>query len=64
MRKEVMRLGKVQKSKRSRKNKKDATYAGLKTNTAHPSHLSSKDTKAIRDHWERLYGNKEVKNDD
>ena len=58
-----MPLGKVQKSKRSRKNKKDAKYAGLKTNTAHPSHLNSNDNKAIRDHWEKLYGNK-VKNDD
>ena len=52
-------MGKVQKSKRSRKAKKEATYAGLKTNTAHPSHLNVKDLKAIRELWEKLYGGKE-----
>ena len=54
-------MGKVQKSKRSRKAKKEAKHAGLKINTAHPSHLSSKDTKAIREHWEKIYGSKEAK---
>lgn len=54
-------MSRQQKSKKSRTNKKEAKYAGLRTNTAHPSHLSMNDTKAIREYWEKWYGDNKNK---
>lgn len=47
-------MGKLQRSKRSREHKKQAKFAKLPKNTAHPSHLNTQDHKAMREYYEKI----------
>ena len=48
-------MAKVQKSKRARKARKAAVFAGLRPNTGHPSHIRQRDGRAVVLLLERRY---------